>query len=137
MALSGWLVNHLREDLKRTVIRSYRVIFWGYAIVGIIKFLLAISLSKAVEANKDKEIPTAVDPETAPLLGDNSEEPERKTKSSIRALLPKISVESRAIILNLCLLFAVDSFASGLAPMSVSHVLPSPSLCTNELQDHG
>jgi len=118
MALSGWLVNHLREDLKWTAIRSYRVIFWGYAIVGIIKFLLAISLSKAVEANKEKEIPTAVDPETAPLLGDNSEEPERKTKSSIRALLPKISVESRTIILNLCLLFAVDSFASGLAPIS-------------------
>ncbi|RDW75384.1 hypothetical protein BP6252_06526 [Coleophoma cylindrospora] len=114
MALSGWLVKHLRDDLKWTSIGSYRVIFWGYAIVGIVKFLLAISLSKAVEANEEKETPTAVDPETAPLLGDNSEEPE----SSIRALLPKISVESRAIILNLCLLFAVDSFAAGLAPIS-------------------
>ncbi|RDW85446.1 hypothetical protein BP5796_03771 [Coleophoma crateriformis] len=116
MALSGWLVKHLREDLKWTAIGSYRVIFWGYAIVGIIKFLLVISLSKAVEANKEKEIPTAIDPETAPLLGDSSEDPERK--SSTRALLPKISVESRAIILNLCLLFAVHSFASGLAPIS-------------------
>lgn len=135
MALSGWLITHLREELRWSAVRSYRVIFWGYAIVGMIKFLLAMSLSEAIEADDEKEIPTAVDPETAPLLSNNSEEPESKTKSSIRGLLPKISVKSRAVILNLCLLFAVDSFASGLAPMSVIHMsLSLPCAHVNEFQ---
>lgn len=35
-----------------------------------------------------------------------------------RSLLPDISTESRAILLTLCLLFAVDSLASGLVPTS-------------------
>jgi hypothetical protein len=34
-------------------------------------------------------------------------------------LLPSISKESRVIVLNLCILFALDAFASGLAPLYV------------------
>jgi hypothetical protein len=33
-----------------------------------------------------------------------------------RSLFPKISRESRGVILTLCVLFAVDSLASGLVP---------------------
>jgi MFS family permease len=115
MVIAGWMIHYMREDLKWNVIRSYRAVFWGYAGVGVIKFLLAMSLSKAVEAEK-KVVPTT-DPETAPLLGDGTEDEEPKKKSFLRSLLPKISAESKVIVLNLVLLFALDSFASGLAAL--------------------
>jgi len=115
MVVSGWLINYMRHDLKWGIIKAYRAVFWGYATFGIIKLLLALALSNAVELEKKVAAPPA-DPETAPLLGDGAGDVEPK-KSKFRSLLPKISAESRIIVFNLCLLFALDSFASGLATL--------------------
>jgi len=90
-------------------------VFWGYAAFGVIKMILALALSKNVEAEKKKISPP--DTETAPLLGDSAEIIEPK-KSRLRSLLPNISAESKTIVSYLCLLFALDAFASGLAPPS-------------------
>ncbi|TVY85029.1 putative membrane protein [Lachnellula suecica] len=115
MVSSGWVIQYMRSKLDWDVIKAYRAVFWGYAAFGILKFLLSIALSKHVEAEK-KHIP-AEDPETAPLLGDGAEEAEPQ-KSYFKLLLPEISAESRVIVANLCILFALDAFASGLAPLS-------------------
>jgi len=128
MVTSGWVIQILQSKLKWDVIKAYRTVFWGYAAFGILKFLLSVALSKDVEAEK-KPAPVE-DAETAPLLEDGAEETEAK-KSYIRSLIPEITAESRIIVLNLCILFALDAFASGLAPLSVSnsgafvHILPN------------
>jgi MFS-type transporter involved in bile tolerance (Atg22 family) len=115
MFTCGWVVQSLQIKSEWDVIRTYRAVFWGYAAFGILKFLFSVTLSKHIEAEK-KSAPVR-DAETAPLLGDGAEDIEPK-KSYIRSLLPEISAESRVIIVNLCILFALDAFASGLAPLS-------------------
>lgn len=98
-------------------VQTYRLVFWAYATVGILKFALTMCLSEAVEAEK-KSIPIA-DPEAAPLLGDGAEDLEPKRKNFITSKLPEISKESRVTIINLCFLLALDSFASSLVSLYV------------------
>ena len=114
MMVTGWLIHYMRYQLSWTVVETYRAVFWGYALFGVIKFFLALMLSKKCEAEK-KEVPAA-DPETAPLLGDGAEDLGPK-ESKLRSWLPDISPDSRVIVFNLCVLFALDAFASGLAPL--------------------
>lgn len=115
--MCGWLLNYMQGQLGYDEVAAYRAVFWAYAAVGLIKFALAMALSKACEAEK-KPAPPAADPETAPLLRDSAEDEEPKKKQSkLLALLPEISKESRVIVINLCILFALDAFASGLAPL--------------------
>jgi hypothetical protein len=117
MMVCGWLLNYMQGQLNYDEVAAYRTVFWAYAAVGLIKFSLAMALSKACEAER-KQDPPAADPETAPLLGDGAEDEEPKKKGSkLLALLPEISKESRVIVVNLCILFALDAFASGLAPL--------------------
>lgn len=111
----GWVVHTLQASKGWSAVRAYRTMFFAYAVIGLIKFLLACSLSRNCEA--EKKATPAGDTETAPLLGDNG--PKAKKSKPSRSLLPSISKESRVIVLNLCILFALDSFASGLAPLYV------------------
>jgi hypothetical protein len=92
-------------------IAAYRAIFWGYGVLGFAKFVLSVVLSHAVEA--EKKIVPIENSETAPLLGEGAEDVIPK-KSFLRSKLPDISKESRLIMLDLCLLMGLDSFASGL-----------------------
>lgn len=116
MIVSGWMINYMRTSLGWEVVKTYRHVFWAYAGFGLIKLCLALALSKAVEA--EKKVTPNPDPETAPLLGDGAEDEEpKKKKSWIASKLPEISPESRIIVVNLCILFALDAFASGLAPL--------------------
>jgi hypothetical protein len=117
MMICGWLLNYMKNRLGYDEVAAYKIVFWGYAVIGIIKFCLAIALSNACEAEK-RQAPPIADPETAPLLGDGAEDEEPKKKQSrLLALLPEISKESRIIVANLCILFALDAFASGLASL--------------------
>lgn len=114
IASSGWLITYMSVKLEWTDERTYRTLFYGYAALGIIKLMLALSLGKAIEAEK-KPAPIQ-DTETAPLLGDGAEDIEPK-KSYFRSILPTLSRESRVIVFNLSILFALDAFASGLVPL--------------------
>lgn len=116
MVVSGWMIHYMKVTLGWDDIKTYRGVFWSYACVGLIKFILAISLSKAVEA--EKKVKPNADTETAPLLDNGSDGEVPKKKSFIASKLPEISPESRIIVVNLCILFALDAFASGLAPLS-------------------
>ena len=113
MMSSGWIITYLLHKFHWQKVSVYRVIFWGYAVLGLAKFGLALSLSNAVEA--ERKLPF-VDSESAPLLGDVSEDMEPK-RPWFRALLADIGADSKIIVFNLCLLFALDALASGLVPL--------------------
>ena len=109
---SGWVTNFLIHTKGWDTVRAYRVIYFAYAVIGVVKLLLSIVLSKACEV--DTQPSTANATETAPLLG-GGQKP--KKKKSPLALVPQLSPESKAILFQLCILFAFDNFASGLAPL--------------------
>ena len=110
----GWIVQHLQSLDGWDTIRAYRIIFVLYAIFGVLKFFLAITLSNACESESKKSVAHGPASETSPLLSSEAQEPSKK--SVVKSLLPSISRETKLVVFKLCLLFAVDSFASGLVP---------------------
>jgi MFS family permease len=143
---SGWLVQHLQENCAWTALDSYRIIFWVYAALGVVKFLLCLAMSSESEPLKKlgaTTTPCSSD-ETRPLLRDdtdtqnhrngqvkdnqkpgpdwNSCNPQQQRQDTTSkpkiSLFPKISSESKAVVVKLCFLFALDAIASGLAPVS-------------------
>lgn len=113
MMTCGWVVHTLQHAKGWSDLRSYRIVFFAYAVIGLMKCALALSLSKNCEA--EKKVASERDSETTPLLGGNGAKA-KKSKTSA-SLLPSFSAESRIIVLNLCILFALDAFASGLASL--------------------
>ena len=108
---SGWVTNFLIHTKGWDTVRAYRIIYYAYAVIGLMKLFLSIVLSKACEV--DTQPSTANATETAPLLGGD----QKPKKKSPLALIPQLSPESKAILFQLCILFAFDNFASGLAPL--------------------
>lgn len=99
--------------------RSYQAVFFTYAMLGMLNFMLAWFLSSGVELQRSITKPARggeIGEEDALLPGVQTEQNEELEKK--RSLLPMISRESRGIIFRLCCLFAVDSLASGLVPTS-------------------
>ncbi|KAH8891739.1 MFS general substrate transporter [Thozetella sp. PMI_491] len=129
---SGWTVRSLTDDRHWELVDAYRALFVGYAVMGAIKFVLALSLSSHVESDKkraSKQAAASRDQETAPLLGESSSAAEgdsaevaaanvQPRRKGLFDSLPDISPETRLVMLNLCILFGLDSFSSGLATLS-------------------
>ena len=128
---SGWIVQALLREGKWSEASAYRVIFGIYAVLGIVKLLLAFMLSDKCEVERPtqeyEEVHQMDDVEIHDPLFDDDDSlddhvqqkpptplPEMKKKS----IWPAISPASRSILIKLCLLFAVDSLASGLVPLS-------------------
>ncbi|KAI1472872.1 MFS general substrate transporter [Daldinia caldariorum] len=124
----GWVLQHLTGTLGWGSVRAYRAIYVGYALLGLVKLGLTMLLSRAVESeNKDKnkkkkstaQDRTTREGEARPLLENEATElVNEPPKRGFRALLPDISKESMPVVMTLCFLFALDSFGSGLAPLS-------------------
>ena len=116
----GGVVKHLKAG-GWDEIATHRAIFVAYSVVGTIKLLLTLGLSNNVELQPVKPVVADEASETAPLLGgtNGSTTTNPVKPDSPRGWLPNISKEGRIIIINLCLLFSIDSFASGLAPLYV------------------
>jgi MFS family permease len=119
----GWIVHYSMEKLAWTDVQSYRLIFYVYSIIGLAKLLLSVMLSPTVEAEGKKAIrtpPSGTNGETTPLL-QNPDAPipadQPRERSGIRGLLPEISPQSVFVVVNLTLLFGLDAFSSGLAPL--------------------
>lgn len=135
MLVNGWIIHLLKSNYGWKDIPSYRVIFFVYAAIGIIKLLLALGLSRKVEAEKKKDAQEQPNSETQPLLGEqNSAEQEEEeqpptykslfpSKKSLFSTLKKkspfasIDKELWSLVVVLFILFGLDSFASGLAPL--------------------
>ena len=96
-------------------ISAYRMVYFTYAFLGLIKFVLTWGLSKEIEA--DKALPEE-DPATTPLLQDeNGSQSARKQNNWKVSLLPSICEASKVIVVKLCIMLALDAFGSGLVPM--------------------
>ena len=92
----------------------------AYASLGLLNFVLACMLSEEVELKKNETGKVdEEDRESELLLPEGQRERTMvllRRKQRWRTLMPKMSKDSRAIIFELCCLFAVDSLASGLVP---------------------
>jgi MFS family permease len=113
----GWAVDILAQWKGWELVEAYRMVFVAYAVLGLVKFALALMMSSNVELERSANPREENIGETAPLLGDQAPKEPPKRKWGLYSLLPKISRESRIVMLSLCLLFALDNFASGLAPL--------------------
>lgn len=136
MVTCGWVIHHFTYSLGWELVDAYGAVFYGYAALGLVKLALVLLLSSKVEAEKKSRKPGQNTAETTPLLAENhngsgnsSETVEADGNANgaakkptairqrLRALLPEISRESVGVMVNLCILFSLDSFASGLAPL--------------------
>ncbi|KAK3167603.1 hypothetical protein OEA41_010730 [Lepraria neglecta] len=129
----GWIAQGLLSK-GWTEIGAYRVIFGVYAVLGVVKLVLSLLLSDQCELELPKqqyqEVVQLDSVEAEGLLSDDedfSDEPSCKSKPTQppplpemkrKSIWPAISVESRTTLYKLSLLFAVDSLASGLVPLS-------------------
>lgn len=109
---SGWATTLLAKHGWLPV-ETYRVVFVAYAVLGIVKFILSLLLGKQCEM--DRPPAQTQSSETEPLL--NGDAPKADDKPSKFAMLPGLSRESTVILVQLCMLFALDNFASGLATL--------------------
>ncbi|KAL6718647.1 hypothetical protein ACLMJK_002881 [Lecanora helva] len=132
----GWIAERLMHPGGWSEVGAYRFIFGGYALLGLIKLVFCMMLSERCEIEGGKDVREYeevvqlddVDADAENLLSDDDEEFEERgskpqsritaTPMKRRSIWPAISRESRSILLSLSLLFAVDSFASGLIPRS-------------------
>ena len=130
--MCGWIVEELRSVSGWTETRAYRFIFGVYAFLGIIKLLLSLLLSDKCEPEvqaKDEQ-PAHQDHavEMQGFLSDSEDDEENQSPSkpaptapevkNKKSIWPSISLSSQSIVVKLCLLFVLDSFASGLVPLS-------------------
>lgn len=140
--LCGWTTQSLQTHRGWTALESYQFIFWAYAFLGLVKFGLSLILSTATEEHGRQPVASlSTDGETGPLLAEqqdiatatvaaaqdspsNNDANPSKTKAhsgilvKICSILPSLSPESRSLVVKLCLLFAIDSMASGLVQTS-------------------
>lgn len=129
--ISGWVVEELKTVHGWPEIRAYRMIFGIYTFLGILKLVLSLMLSDACEPMPEKEERHAdVELDSVEAEGLLSDDESDKGKASNpkpgttlaarrkKSIWPSISPSSRSILVKLCLLFAVDCFASGLIPQS-------------------
>ncbi|KIV85121.1 hypothetical protein PV11_00856 [Exophiala sideris] len=121
----GWLVQLLQVKYSWSPLESYRIVFWAYAAFGIVKCLLALLLSTECEPAGEpvSSTPPTRSSETSLLLPQQGEDERPASKDSIghpspRPWLPTLSPETRVLVVKLCLLFGLDSLASGLAPVT-------------------
>ncbi|KAK1625486.1 major facilitator superfamily domain-containing protein [Colletotrichum phormii] len=113
---SGWTAHYLTATAGWELEAAYRVVFYGYAALGVFKFFLALLLGRDIEAERDEG--GVSEEETAPILGERSVEREVEAKTWRSKLVPKIARESMPVVVTLCFFFALDSFASSLTTQS-------------------
>ncbi|KAL8688717.1 MAG: hypothetical protein Q9218_005440, partial [Villophora microphyllina] len=130
----GWLVEWLKTRDGWTPTRAYRIMFGLYAFLGLVKLGLSMMLSEKCEPETEnqeyQQVTELTDVEIESLLSSDEDENETENVQSLRkpepkplpptptkkhSILPSISPTSRGILTSLCILFAFDSLASGIA----------------------
>ncbi|KAK7738497.1 hypothetical protein SLS53_006016 [Cytospora paraplurivora] len=142
---TGWVVEGFKQQPGWEELDAYRVVFWLYALVGLVKGGLTFLLSSRCEVHGQRTVegkPSAPEPaeqnERSALLaadratedGDRDSEPlpptsaaptspPKKPKIGLKQLFARTRDRKDLTLLRLCLLFAVDSLASGMVPYSL------------------
>lgn len=123
---AGWTVEQLQKSARFSDVQAYRTVFYFYTLLGLVKLALSMALSEKVEV--ERKPPPSPDQARTQLLHDYDAETEgsnnnnrdtvsKNTKTKPKAWLPAISPASRLVVIQLCILFGMDSFASGLATL--------------------
>jgi Major Facilitator Superfamily len=129
---AGWAAQQLQKHRGWTAVDAYRVIFWAYAALGLCKLLLCLSMSPKCERGRHQitaDIAAHEPDERRPLLEaeshddgyrsfTNSDRKANQANTITQKMVSYISRDSWLILGQLCFLFALDSVASGLAPVS-------------------
>ncbi|KAK3675920.1 hypothetical protein LTR78_004112 [Recurvomyces mirabilis] len=127
LCISGWITYALRTYAGWDWKRGYPVIFGLYAIIGAIKIILTFALSENCEQNYDRQTEMDVEDQqaSAPLMTEHNRRQSytKPVAATIRRMSAtvstKMSPESRKILIKLSILFAVNSFASGMLPVTL------------------
>ena len=130
----GWIVQGLLSSDKWGEVGAYRVVFGTYAGLGLLKMLLSLTLSEKCEPEPPKqeyqEVVELDDADADGLLSDSDDDSNNNAKQRSsemkpqtvekrqKSMWPAISEDSRTTLIKLCLLFSIDSLASGLVPTS-------------------
>ncbi|KAJ6137537.1 hypothetical protein N7471_004023 [Penicillium samsonianum] len=117
---TGWVIQVLEHRGLSTLV-AYKCMFCMYSLMGVIKLILSVVLSKACEMKAEKDTTNAErDPpiatEAQPLLP--KPEPERDINNWITRLCPTLCKESKKFLTKFCFIISLDSFGSGLASNS-------------------
>lgn len=129
---AGWAAQRLQDQNGWTPVDAYRITFWAYAALGLGKLLLCLPLSPKCERGKPQTTASVAPHETEvrrPLLeaedhsGDygsfaNTDSKADRANPIVSKITSYVSRDSWLIVMQLCFLFALDSVASGLAPVS-------------------
>ncbi|GAA5886361.1 hypothetical protein JCM16303_002511 [Sporobolomyces ruberrimus] len=125
-ALAGIIVSVLEERGASTV-SAYKGVFWAYALVAAVKIVLSFTMSRHTEVDhppvptRSTLAPSSADSEREPLLESTQA---RRPPAEEESLLdpPSIPVPPPGLPLTrlvvLAAIFALDSFASSLIPLS-------------------
>ena len=128
LCFSGWITYLLRTHWDWSWQETYPVIFMIYAVIGLIKACLTFLLSERCEPNYDRQTQDDMTERetTAPLMTNNRRTSYTKPLKATATLRkvgetvnPKLSSESRSILIRLCFLFAINSFASAMLPVTL------------------
>ena len=123
MMVCGWVMSILQDTKHWDFVPACRVVFVMYAVVGAVKFVLTMGLTKSVEVQPKKKKPdatTAAATETDPLLAsDGRAESVVAPKKRKIFFLPGVEAELVGPVVSLLLLFGLDSFGSSLASLYV------------------
>ena len=108
----GWVTQLLESKKKWSSVEAYRVIFFGYAVLGLVKLGLTLALSSACEKEEKESIMDAVDSqEDSPLLSKSVESQEPKASGRLGFTLTK---DSLVVLVEVCSLQAIEAIAIGL-----------------------
>ncbi|ROV89715.1 hypothetical protein VMCG_10356 [Cytospora schulzeri] len=142
---AGWIVEGLKKQVGWEELDAYRVLFWLYALIGLVKGALTFFLSPHCEVHGYQPVEGR---SSAPEPADQSERdgflaadrvledgdgdgqplppassaptpPPKKSKIGLGQLFARTQDRKDFTLLKLCLLFAVDSLASGMVPYSL------------------
>jgi MFS family permease len=119
LGLCGWVLDFLLNGLGWNTIRAYRAVFWGYSALGVVMLCIVLCLSKGCEIEKGKTPSEELD--TSSVATGITEDTTKDGKHWGLSKLPHFCSKSKRIVIKLCILFALDSFACSLAPLLVNN----------------
>lgn len=112
----GWATQLLESKKNWDKVHAYRAVFFGYALLGLIKLGLTIILSSACEVDGKGTRPRSVrntssQQEDAPLLGESAEGQDSKKGNWLGFSFRK---DSLVVLAEVCFLLALEAISMGL-----------------------